>query len=248
MSESAQRRWIPDTILVTCEHAGNDVPPGYERFFQGDRAVLDTHRGLDPGALPVALRMASALSAPLVFSTVTRLLIDLNRSFDSPRLFSEFVGGASERTKQRIIDEHYTPHRQSVERAIADAIGAGRRVLHIGVHSCADELDGEVRELDLALLFDPVRWSEASLCEAWRSALERASPETRTRFNEPYLGTDDGLTTALRTEFPADRYAGIEIEARQGFIQSENTQIAAANLLVASLTDAIRSPPRDDRS
>jgi hypothetical protein len=39
-------------------------------------------------------------------------------------------------------------------------------------------------------------------------------------FNKPYLGIDDGLTTYLRTIYPDSRYAGIEIEINQKFVDT----------------------------
>ena len=37
----------------------------------------------------------------------------------------------------------------------------------------------------------------------------------RVRFNYPYAGRADGLTTALRRRFPDAAYAGIELEINQ---------------------------------
>ena len=36
-------------------------------------------------------------------------------------------------------------------------------MLHVGVHSCVDILHGQVRDLDIALLFDPRRPHEAAV-------------------------------------------------------------------------------------
>jgi predicted N-formylglutamate amidohydrolase len=58
--------------------------------------------------------------------------------------------------------------------------------------------------------------------------------------NEPYLGTDDGLTTHLRTVFPAAGYAGIEIEVRQGLVASEHQQQVIGDLLAASMPPVVR--------
>lgn len=236
--------WTPTFLLLTCEHAGSQVPHIYAGLFAGAGDVLQTHRGLDIGALPVALRMASTLSAPIIFAMVTRLLVDPNRSLDNPALFSEFTRDLPEDVRTNIVAAHYTPHRAAVERIVADAVHAGRRVLHVGVHSCTDVLGGAARDLDIALLFDPARASEASLCAAWRRGLEHAAPTLRHRFNEPYLGTDDGLTTTLRTRFPAGSYAGVEIELRQGFVLTEAAQRFASDLLTRTLAPLLAPDQR----
>lgn len=233
--------WAPSSILLTCEHGGNEVPIAYAGFFRSAADTLVTHRGYDIGALGVALRMAATIPAPLVFSTTTRLLIDLNRSLDNPGLFSEFSRDLPAPEREELIATHYEPHRRAITSLIGDQINAGQRVLHVGVHSCADVLAGEKRELDIALLFDPARPSEASVCERWRHALETRRPEYRYPFNKPYLGTDDGLVTTLRSLFPASSYAGIEIELRQGLLKDTTAQCGFADLLTQSLRDACPS-------
>ncbi len=227
-------------VLLTCEHGGREVPKPYRRHFSGGRAVLDSHRGYDPGSLGVALRMASRLPAPIIFSTVTRLLIDLNRSLDQPDTFSEFTRELPAAERTRIISSYYTPHRERVEQTVFAAIAAGQRVLHLGVHSCADELKGSKRELDIALLFDEARPLEQVLCERWRHEMNQRAGDLRYPFNAPYRGADDGLTTALRHRFKPREYLGIEIEVRQGMIGRVPEQRAAGELLASTLRTLLR--------
>lgn len=227
-------------VLITCEHGGSEVPPAYESLFRGADEVLVSHRGLDIGALGVGLRMSARLAAPIIFSTVTRLLIDLNRSLDAPDLFSDFARVLRPAERDRVIAEHYLPYRNRVRTVLGQAIqSSSRRVLHVSVHSCVDELDGLARELDVSLLFDPARAVETALCEAWRGAISQRRPDLRLPFNEPYLGTDDGLTTALRVRFPGDLYAGIEIEIRQSLIKTSADQQLIGDILSDSLRQVL---------
>ena len=76
-----------DTFIITCEHGGNRIPAPYRRLFRERRALLLCHRGYDPGSLVMAKALARACRAPLVASTVSRLLIDLNRSIGHPHCF-----------------------------------------------------------------------------------------------------------------------------------------------------------------
>jgi len=224
------------SVLVTCEHGGSEVPAEWRRLFRGARDVLHSHRGLDIGALGVARRLADRLSAPLISSTTTRLLIELNRSIGHPRLFSEFTSRLSEADRARLVDTYYVPYRCGVERVVGSLIGGGHRVLHVGVHSFTDVLDGDVRELEVGLLFDPDRDWEVSVCGAWRSAIEeRCGGALRVRENEPYAGVDDGLTTHLRGRFGGDEYAGIEVEIRQGLIGGASEQRRFGDLLAETI-------------
>ena len=230
----------PLFVLLTCEHGGRDVPAAYRRVFRGQKALLSTHRGYDIGALGVATRMASLLAAPLIFSTVTRLLIDLNRSLDQRDVFSEFTRDLDEAERASIVATYYRPHRDSVERTVAAATAGGHRVVHVGIHSCTDVLKGSRRELELALLFDEARPLEAVFCERWRDELARIAPDRRCPFNQPYRGSDDGLTTSLRGRFSADDYLGLEVEVRQGIIGRAVEQRVIGELLAQSLRSVCR--------
>jgi predicted N-formylglutamate amidohydrolase len=84
-----------DNFIITCEHGGNRIPAPYRRLFREQRALLDSHRGYDPGSPVMAKALARAYRAPLVASTVSRLLIDLNRSISHPQLFSALDGLAA---------------------------------------------------------------------------------------------------------------------------------------------------------
>ncbi len=228
-----------DLLLLTCEHGGNDVPPIYAHLFTDAAAVLDTHRGYDLGALNVALRIASQQSAPLVFSTTTRLLIDLNRSMDSPTRLSEFSRVLNETDRAQLVDQFYRPYRENVSRLVRSAIHAGHRVVHVGIHSFTDVMHGITRELDLALLFDTSRPDEVSFCQRCHNAMLPGAHGLRLRFNEPYHGSDDGLTTTLRQHFAPGRYLGLEVEIRQGLLAQTPAQLTIADLLSDGLRQAL---------
>lgn len=202
-------------FLITCEHGGNRIPSRYRRLFSGFEALLATHRGYDAGALLLARELAAALAAPLFVSTVSRLLVDLNRSPGHPRLYSEAMRGAPLALRREIMERHYLPYRERVEAAIAAAIIGGNRVIHVASHSFTPVLDGAVRNADVGLLYDPARRGEAELCRAWQARLKALAPELRVRRNYPYAGKSDGLTAYLRRRFSTDAYLGIELEINQ---------------------------------
>jgi predicted N-formylglutamate amidohydrolase len=202
----------PDHILITCEHGGNRIPARYRPLFAGFEALLQSHRGHDPGALALAREMARALASPLFFSTTSRLLIDLNRSIGHPFLYSDATRNAPASVRREILETHYLPYRNRVEAHIAAEIAHGSRVIHIASHSFTPVLDGEVRKADIGLLYDPARSGEIELCRQWQARLKAGAPEWTVRRNYPYTGRSDGLTAHLRRRFPADVYVGIELE------------------------------------
>jgi len=205
----------PDVLLMTCEHGGNRVPRRYRPLLEDAAGALAGHRGHDIGAAAIARRVARRLRAPLRVASVTRLLVDLNRSPGHPRRFSEYVRTAGEPALRAIDADHYTPYREAVERDVARLVARGRRVLHLSVHSFTPVLDGVRRDVDIGLLYDPSRRAERAWCRRWGALLARMRPDLRIRRNAPYRGTADGLTTFLRRRFPAGRYLGIEIEVNQ---------------------------------
>jgi predicted N-formylglutamate amidohydrolase len=223
-----------DRVVITCEHGGNEVPPGYARLFRARREVLRTHRGYDIGALAIAKDVAEGLDAPLHASTNTRLLIDLNRSIGRPALFSEFTGGLDAKAKQDLIQRHYAPYRAAVERRIGALAGRGFRVLHLSIHTFTPVLRGQRRDADIGLLYDPRRALEKQLASGWRWTLGLEGP-FRVRFNYPYLGRSDGFTTHLRGRFPSARYLGIELEVNQRLLTSRRSEPWVRGVVVESL-------------
>lgn len=228
-----------ESFVVTCEHGGNRIPPAYRRFFATWREVLETHRGWDPGALRMAQDLSKAFDAPLVESTMSRLLVDLNRSIGNPDLFSDAIPREPPTLRTEIVTAHYLPYRERAEGLVEQAVGRGHRVVHVSSHSFTPVLDGDVRTADVGLLYDPARPGEAALCTRWKEALADLAPELRVRRNYPYLGRGDGLASHLRKRFgPAD-YIGVELEVNQAIVfGSASPWKALRGHLVASLRKA----------
>jgi predicted N-formylglutamate amidohydrolase len=209
------------TLILSCEHGGNRIPPRYAALFRGAKRALESHRGYDPGSLELARLMARQRRAPLVYSTVSRLLIELNRSPGHPRLFSEFSRPLDAAAREVLMQRYYLPHRRRVTALVEEALRRSGRVLHVGVHTFAPDFEGARRTADVALLYDPARRFERNVADRWLVALRRLRPDLELRRNYPYRGTSDGLTTTLRRHF-GPRYAGIELEVNQSWPQNPN--------------------------
>jgi predicted N-formylglutamate amidohydrolase len=206
------------SLVVTAEHGGNEVPLDYRTLFRGHATLLASHRGWDPGTLDLARRFAAAFGAPLVAGTVTRLLVDLNRSPQNPRAFSEITRRLARPERVCLLERFHRPHWDGVRARLADALRGGGRVLHVGVHSFTPALNGVTRKPDVALLYDPARRGERELAATWTRALAKAASTRVVRRNDPYRGFSDGLPTAMRREHEERSYLGIEIEVNQRHI------------------------------
>lgn len=225
-----------NVAVITCEHGGWAVPSAYAALFAGQQAVLESHRGWDPGALPLGQQMADRLGVPLHAATTTRLLVELNRSIGHPQLFSEFTRDLPPAQRQQIVQHHYRPHRDGVEAAIAGHIAAGYRVIHIASHSFTPVMNGVPRLADVAWLYDPRRAGEKAFAAAWLNCFARHAPTLRLRRNYPYRGRDDGLTALLRKRFSDANYVGIELEVNQRFFQENGKPWAA---LCTAMADSL---------
>ncbi len=209
-------------VLVTCEHASHAVPADLEGLGLAApvrRRLLQSHAGWDPGALPVARALGRALGVPVHQGRWSRLVADLNRSEDHPRVVARRALGVRIPANQldragraARLQRCWRPYRAAVEEAAADLVRGGGCV-HLSIHSFVEELGGVRRDNDIGLLYDPDRPRERALVDALKAALEADGLSVRRNF--PYFGSTDGFTSHLRALHPAARYQGIEVELNQ---------------------------------
>ncbi|MDD5268257.1 MAG: N-formylglutamate amidohydrolase [Methylococcales bacterium] len=229
-------------LVITCEHGGNRIPEPYRDLFQAHQALLNTHRGFDPGALIMAKALATRFAAPLVASTVSRLLVDLNRSIGHPRLYFEAIRNEPTEVRHLILKHYYQPYRAYAERLIRQAIVDHGHVIHLSSHSFTPELNGKVRSADIGLLYDPARPGEADLCERWKAALKICAPTLSVRRNYPYAGKGDGLTAWFRQRLSPSAYVGVELEINQKhIIRAGRNWIELRKVIIESLRMALAS-------
>jgi predicted N-formylglutamate amidohydrolase len=224
------------SLLLTCEHGGNEVPQEYQALLANSDDVLTSHRGWDAGALAMAQSMSRQLNVPLFSQTVSRLLVEMNRSLDNEQLFSEFTHKLSEEAKAALIQKFYYPYRRSVENYLSKL---SPPVLHLSIHSFTPVMNDIVRKVDVGLLFDPSRKFETEVCEVLQRELKKKLKDYQVAFNEPYLGVDDGFTTYLRTKHCDSDYAGIEIEVNQRYVNSPQWKILG-DVLADVVSDIVR--------
>ncbi|MFH0882229.1 MAG: N-formylglutamate amidohydrolase [bacterium] len=213
------------SLLISCEHAGNEVPEEWVSLFRGKQRLLQSHRGWDPGALETAETFARVFGVLEVHTCrVTRLLADPNRSLHNPAIWSEITRGLAANEKERILSEHWRPYRIGLQAAAEEEIERRGWMLHLSVHTFTPVLNGVRRTVDVGFLYDPADGASAAFCKAWRRELALVAPELRARFNAPYRGTGDGVVTAFRRIFGLQRYLGIELEINQRFTKTTNEQ------------------------
>lgn len=198
-------------IFLTCEHASEALPEGYD-WGPGDARLVGTHWAFDLGARDLTLELAAALRAPAVLATFSRLLVDPNRPESSDTLFRGQADGAPVELNARIdaaerehrLAQYYRPFHAAVDRTLP----AYASPIVLAMHTYTPLYEGQPRHLELGVLFD----REDALGEAWVSFLAGCGYDCRA--NEPWSGKA-GLIHVAQTH--ADRHGrkAMELEVRQ---------------------------------
>ena len=219
--------------IISCEHASNRVPRQYTHVFAGKEKVLASHHAYDPGAAAIARKLAGRVQASVYLGSVTRLLIDLNRSPSNRKsLYTQYSRMLEQNDRDLLLKKYYHPYRENIENAVGAIIGEGMPILHISLHSFAPVKKGKARKADIGLLYDPARKCEKDLCVLIVGILKEALVGIRVRRNYPYLGKTDGFTSYLRKKYSAKLYAGIEIEINQALLlKKDNKKKKMLNVL-----------------
>ena len=182
----------------------------------------------------MAKNSSEKLGVPLIYEEISRLVVEQNRSRTNRCVFSELTKALSQSEREKLLEEIYDPYHQKVIAAIETVLKSKRNVIHISFHSFTQVLDGEVRNADVGLLYDPSRQGEKRFCDNLTKYLSERS-KLKIRRNYPYRGTSDGFTTVLRRLYGAGIYCGIEIEINQKhfFSQSDKWSFLQKELPVA---------------
>ena len=206
-------------LMLTCEHASNQLPAAFKKAVPTE--VLKTHRAYDIGAVQVFRKLVRF--AKPEFSCegkYSRLFVDLNRTITNKSAFSEYYEALESRDKAEAekakaqATAYWKEYRDNVEKFIVSNKGAP--IVHLGIHSFTPVLNGKVRNTDIGILYDPARPQERAYANVIKTEIKRLYPAMKVRFNYPYKGSSDGLTTTLRKKF-GPQYVGIEIEINQKF-------------------------------
>ena len=217
-----------EILILTCEHASNKLPAAFRNAVP--TGVLKTHRAYDIGALAVFRKLVKFAKPEFhCEGKFSRLFVDLNRTITNKSAFSDYYKLLEVRDKATAAKmkaqatAYWMEYRENIEKFVAKNIGSLRQaqrpeaaIVHLGIHSFTPVLNGKKRNTDIGILYDPNRPAERKLAQIIKAEINRLHPEMKVRFNYPYKGTSDGLTTTLRKKF-GPQYAGLEIEINQKF-------------------------------
>lgn len=245
--EIAPKVFNPDgrhPFVLICEHACPAMPSEFNGLGLDD-AQLGSHIAWDPGALATATRLSELLDAPLIHTTVSRLIYDCNRppdALDAMPARSEATNipgnqALTESDKKTRVEMFYRPF----ERLIAGTLDARPHTLGLfTVHSFTPVYLGVPRPVEVGILHD----DDARLADA---LLGIASGYVIAR-NQPY-GPEDGVTHTLRRHALPRGLLNVMIEIRNDLLATPGqcTDMAGtlADWLAKSLKQLATQPAQE---
>jgi predicted N-formylglutamate amidohydrolase len=227
--------------VLTCDHASNFLPPEFGSLGLPE-ADLSRHIAWDPGALPVAKRMAELLDATLVETCISRLVLDCNRPLDAPDLIppvSETTAipgntALSPAEREARVARCWRPFHDTVEAIVEDRLADEREVRLVSVHSFTPVYKGVPRPWQIGIIHDEDERLALPLITALRGQAGLAvgvnqpySPADRVYFTLEHHARSRGLACAM-------------IEIRNDEIVDDAGQARWAGLL-ASILDKIET-------
>ena len=231
-------------LVVTCDHASHHIPGEYADLGL-PASELQRHIAWDIGALGVSERLSALLDAPLLHTTGSRLLLDVNRepdAHDSIPLASEDTAipgnhdlDAMERGRRR--ERFYAPYHDAIEALVRQRIAAGHATAVIAMHSFTPMYRGTARAWEVGVLSHLDRRMADPLLRALR-----ADSSLHVGDNEPFAPRD-GVYHTLDRHAEAHGLPCVMIEIRNDLIRDTPGQQAWAErlapLLLRAFDDAI---------
>ncbi|MEQ1769378.1 MAG: N-formylglutamate amidohydrolase [Devosia sp.] len=227
-------------FVIVADHASNRIPPAW-----GDLGLTPAERvrhiAWDPGALAVSMRLTRLLDAPLIHSTVSRLVIDCNRDLDAPDLFpavSELttIRGndvISDDDRKRRIAAAHKPFHDAIDRVLDARQRAGTETILVCMHSFTPTYKGSTRPWPIGL----IHARDEAYTRALQVALAADEPSLNIGWNEPYSALN-GVTYTLEHHGDGRGLAATMIEVRHDEILEPNGVDLWASRLARCLSQA----------
>ena len=230
-------------VMLVCEHASNHIPARYAGLGMIESAKI-SHAAWDPGAQAVSERLSTLLDAPLVISTVSRLVYDCNRpptSTGAIRAVSEQIvvpGNASLTTIEQIerVETVYQPFTQIVSDTIASF---ETKPILVTIHSFTRTYNDQMREVDIGIIHD----TDARLAKTMVE-LSNAEMDLKFALNDPYSKADEVAHT-LELHGTANGLVNVMIEVCNDRIETAEQQDAIAQMLADLLSASLAKLNQD---
>ncbi len=224
-------------FVFVCEHASRRLPVSLGTLGLNSDA-LESHIAWDPGALEVAVSLATQFNSPLVYQRYSRLAYDCNRPPESSGAMpskSEIYTipgneALSEAERAARVSEIYIPFHERVASVLKARVQAGVSTSLVTIHTFTPVYFGRKRDVELGFLHD----SDTRLADNILD-IAGANGPFDVRRNEPY-GPEDGVTHTLKLHGISNGLRNVMIEIRNDLVADRTSQAVMADYLAGLLS------------
>lgn len=221
-------------IVLTCDHASNRMPRRLGTLGLDD-AAREEHIAWDPGAAPVARRMARLLDAPLVLTGYSRLVRDCNRPAHVPSAVPSISAGIVIPGNQTIDPaaraareaELFVPYHAAIATILDARRSAGTPTAIMAIHSFTPDYPGLVRPWRIGIAYH----RDARFARLMIDGLRTDDPTLSVGDNEPYK-VDDESDYTIPVHGEARGLPHVLVEIRNDGLRTAADQDAWADRLV----------------
>lgn len=230
-------------VVLVCEHASNAIPEALAGLGL-DSDARQSHVAWDLGALDLARMLSLRMDAPLVISTVSRLVYDCNRPPHAPGAMpqkSELIEVPGNRSltgaqRQQRIAEVYEPFCALLKNVLDQ--NTARTPALVTVHSFTPVYFGEQRTVELGLLHD----RDDRLARSMLNGSDVTG--LRTELNAPYSALDGVMHTL--TEHALQRgWLNVMLEVRNDLLALPGAPDRYADALSVLLAKGLQACEED---
>ncbi|WP_346900088.1 N-formylglutamate amidohydrolase [uncultured Roseibium sp.] len=231
-------------FVLVCDHASNRMPPAFGGLGLSDADQV-AHIAWDPGALGVSLELSRLLDAPLIHSTLSRLLVDCNRDQSAVDLIPEISEqtvipgnqGLTPEERARRVALAHTPFHAAIDSVLDERQRLGQPTALVSVHTFTPVYKGAHRDCEIGLISDRDR----RLADPALSLLKERS-DWQVGDNDPYSPAD-GVYYTLTRHGENRGLVPLMIEIRNDRVKTPEAEKAWAQLLAGVLADALKNVP-----
>ncbi|MGV2977585.1 N-formylglutamate amidohydrolase [Roseibium alexandrii] len=235
-------------LVLLCDHASNHFPPPYDQCLGVSDEEKSAHISWDPGALGVAMALSEALDAPLIYTTVSRLVIDCNREETREDLtpclseLTEISGNRNLSDEERTfrINLVHRPFHDAIDKVLALRADKGRPSAVVSIHTYTPVYKGKSRPWEIGLISE----NDRRLADPVLTGLN-ARGDLTVGDNEPYAPSD-GVYYTVRRHGEDKLLPCLMIEIRNDEVRTPNEELHWADILGPLLKSAAKTVLRKE--
>lgn len=188
-------------LVLLCDHASNFFPAPYDTCLGVTEADKMAHISWDPGALGVAKGLSERLDAPLIHTTISRLIIDCNREEERADLIpsvsevTEIAGNKDLPADEREfrLNLVHRPFHKAIDKLLGLRAARGQASAVVSIHTYTPVYKGKGRPWEIGLIFE----NDRRLADEVSAGLN-AEKSLCVGDNEPYSPADGVYYTVRR--------------------------------------------------